>query len=71
MRTTIMILAVLSIVLLLSAGALGLSQNSKPTESKKKAHMHLALLAASLSSLTHILTLISSAKSKKEEAPAA
>lgn len=49
---------------------MGLSLEAKPN--LKKAHMHMALTAASLSILTHILSLIFISKAKKEDAaPAA
>lgn len=66
MRMSIMILAVLSIIFLIGAGAMGLSLEAKPN--LKKAHMHMALTAASLSILTHILSLIFISKAKKEDA---
>jgi len=49
---------------------MGLSLEAKPN--LKKAHMHMALTAASLSVLTHILSMIFISKAKKDEAaPAA
>jgi hypothetical protein len=64
MRTAIMILAVLSILFLVGAGAMGLSIAAKPA--LKVAHKHMALTGAAISIFTHLLALAFLAKNKKE-----
>jgi hypothetical protein len=66
MKKTLMILAVLSIILLIGTAGLGLSLEEKPN--LKKAHMHMALMTATLSMLAHIMSIIVVSKSK-DDAP--
>jgi len=69
-RKAVIIMSILSIVLLITTGALGMALRHG-AEGIRQIHFHVAMSSATTSIITHVLALIFVIKNKDAKSPAA